>query len=166
MAIQMISTNGNIQYNVNEFVIDSPDELKSLPKKSVMGSFALVISTGEVYIKDGEGQWVLLGDGDSGGGGGSAGANGKSAYEIAVDNGFSGTEQEWLASLVGPSGETPYIGDNGNWFIGTEDTGVSATPTNSYNDLEDKPLLNGDTIQGEMEIPSIPLGTIDDLFDN
>jgi hypothetical protein len=29
---------------------------------------------------------------------------GKSAYDIAVDNGFEGTEQEWLASLKGPQG--------------------------------------------------------------
>ncbi len=29
---------------------------------------------------------------------------GKSAYEIAVENGFSGTEQEWLASLKGEKG--------------------------------------------------------------
>lgn len=29
------------------------------------------------------------------------GKNGKSAYEIAVDNGFEGTEEEWLASLKG-----------------------------------------------------------------
>lgn len=34
-------------------------------------------------------------------GGGGAGAPGKSAYEIAVENGFEGTEQEWLESLVG-----------------------------------------------------------------
>lgn len=27
------------------------------------------------------------------------GSNGKSAYEIALDNGFIGTEQEWLSSL-------------------------------------------------------------------
>lgn len=27
------------------------------------------------------------------------GVNGKSAYEIALDNGFVGTEQEWLDSL-------------------------------------------------------------------
>ena len=27
------------------------------------------------------------------------GVNGKSAYEIAVDNGFVGTEQEWLDGL-------------------------------------------------------------------
>lgn len=31
-------------------------------------------------------------------------ANGKSAYEIAVENGFEGTEEEWLASLQGPPG--------------------------------------------------------------
>ena len=49
----------------------------------------------------------------------------KSAYEIAVDNGFKGTEQEWLKSL---QGESPYIGENGNWFVGTLDTGVPATP--------------------------------------
>ena len=60
---------------------------------------------------------------------------GKSAYEVAVENGFSGTETEWLASLKGATGapgadgrdgedgKTPYVGDNGNWYIGTDDTG-------------------------------------------
>lgn len=37
---------------------------------------------------------------------GTNGTDGESAYQIAVDNGFEGTEQEWLASLVGPQGET------------------------------------------------------------
>ena len=55
----------------------------------------------------------------------TAGVNGKSAYEIAIDNGFQGTEQEWLQSLQGKS---PHIGENGNWFVGTLDTGVSPTP--------------------------------------
>ncbi len=32
------------------------------------------------------------------------GEDGKSAYQIAVDNGFEGTEQEWLASLHGEDG--------------------------------------------------------------
>lgn len=50
---------------------------------------------------------------------------GKSAYEIALDNGFSGSEQEWLESL---KGITPHIGDNNHWFIGDNDTGVAATP--------------------------------------
>ena len=50
---------------------------------------------------------------------------GKSAYEIALDNGFQGTEEEWLVSL---QGESPYIGENGHWFIGVVDTGVVAEP--------------------------------------
>ena len=33
-------------------------------------------------------------------------ASGKSAYEIAVDNGYPGTEQAWLASLKGDKGDT------------------------------------------------------------
>lgn len=37
---------------------------------------------------------------------GAAGANGKSAYELAQDNGFTGTLQEWLASLKGKDGKT------------------------------------------------------------
>jgi hypothetical protein len=42
-------------------------------------------------------------DGDDGAPGapGAPGANGLSAYEIAVANGFIGTEQEWLESLQG-----------------------------------------------------------------
>lgn len=35
----------------------------------------------------------------------SLGLAGKSAYEIACENGFAGTEQEWLASLVGKDGQ-------------------------------------------------------------
>ena len=35
---------------------------------------------------------------------GENGANGKSAYEIAVDNGFEGSKQEWLESLNGADG--------------------------------------------------------------
>lgn len=49
---------------------------------------------------------------------------GKSAYEIAVEEGFNGTVEEWLESLKG-DGKTPYIKD-GNWWIGETDTGVKA----------------------------------------
>ena len=53
-------------------------------------------------------------NGELGGGGGS-GTAGKSAYEIAVDNGFVGTETEWLESLNGKQGATftPYVSSNG-----------------------------------------------------
>ena len=51
-------------------------------------------------------------------GGGGSGAAGKSAYEIAVDNGFVGTETEWLESLKGAEGTngatfTPYVSSSG-----------------------------------------------------
>ena len=51
-------------------------------------------------------------------GGGGSGTAGKSAYEIAVDNGFVGTETEWLESLKGAKGTngatfTPYVSSSG-----------------------------------------------------
>ena len=39
------------------------------------------------------------------------GNNGLSAYELAVENGYRGTEEEWLASLKGTAGDK---GDDGN----------------------------------------------------
>lgn len=65
---------------------------------------------------------------------GTSGLNGKdglSAYEIAVITGATtaATEAEWLQSLkgtAGTDGQTPYVGTNGNWWIGTTDTGVTA----------------------------------------
>lgn len=79
---------------------------------------------------------VVPGTASSGGG-----ADGKSAYEIAVENGFEGDEKAWLASLKGDKGNTgpagadgkpgtdgkdgitPTVGSNGNWYLGTTDTG-------------------------------------------
>ena len=41
----------------------------------------------------------------------------KSAYEIAVDNGFSGTEEEWLESLKGTSDiEYTTVQEAEEWF--------------------------------------------------
>lgn len=44
---------------------------------------------------------------------GGTGIDGKSAYQIAIKHGFVGTEQEWLASLVGPKGEQGMQGEPG-----------------------------------------------------
>lgn len=41
------------------------------------------------------------------------GATGKSAYEVAVDNGFVGTESDWLLSLEGADGTNGTNGTNG-----------------------------------------------------
>ena len=37
------------------------------------------------------------------------GDEGKSAYEVAVDEGYSGTEEEWLESLKGDEGVSPTV---------------------------------------------------------
>lgn len=42
-----------------------------------------------------------------------AGEDGKSAYEIAVEHGYVGTEQDWLLSLRGPVGPQGPIGPQG-----------------------------------------------------
>ena len=39
-------------------------------------------------------------------------------YQLAVNSGYTGTYQEWLDSIKGEdgqNGETPHIGNNGNW---------------------------------------------------
>lgn len=46
-------------------------------------------------------------------GGGTNGAPGKSAYEVAVDQGYTGTVTQWLASLVGPAGPQGPAGPTG-----------------------------------------------------
>lgn len=42
------------------------------------------------------------------------GANGKSAYEVARESGFTGTKEEWLASLKGQKGDKGENGANGH----------------------------------------------------
>ena len=44
---------------------------------------------------------------------GDDGASGKSAYELAEENGYSGSESEWLASLKGAKGDKGEKGDQG-----------------------------------------------------
>lgn len=47
------------------------------------------------------------------GGVGSPGIDGKSAYELDVENGFQGDVQSWLDSLVGPTGANGATGPKG-----------------------------------------------------
>ena len=49
------------------------------------------------------------------------GPQGKSAYQVAVDNGFEGTVAEWLASLVCAPGKSAYQVAVDNGFEGTEE---------------------------------------------
>lgn len=58
--IKLMSTNGQIQYDHDEYIVDSVDDLKQIPKRVAMGSIALIIATGDVYMKDSSGEWVKL----------------------------------------------------------------------------------------------------------
>lgn len=51
---------------------------------------------------------------------GTIGLDGKSAYEIAVEQGFVGTESQWLDSLEGQAGKTAYESAVDGGFEGTE----------------------------------------------
>ena len=86
----------------------------------------------DVAFNDNQSLQEKYDNGELGGGGGS-GTAGKSAYEIAVDNGFIGTETEWLESLKGADGAdgvTPHIDSTTkNWHIGAVDTGILAEGT-------------------------------------
>ena len=55
---------------------------------------------------------------------GAPGADGLSAYEVAVANGFVGDESAWLASLVGAQGDAGAPGADALWnFLGAYDLG-------------------------------------------
>ena len=68
----------------------------------------------------------------------------KGIYSLAVEsNSFEGTYEEWLETVRGPQGipgevgldgndgKTPYIGENGNWWINNVDSGVFAGHNNT-----------------------------------
>lgn len=83
---------------------------------------------------------------------------GKSAYEVAQLEGYKGSQSEWVKSLKGIQGEpgfTPYIGDNGNWFINKVDLGVPARATQTYNDLQDKPQINNVELKNNLSLEDL-----------
>ena len=68
----------------------------------------------EVYTKEmADAKFALKNDGGGSGATGTSGADGASAFEIAVSNGFEGTQAEWLASLKGEKGDKGDKGDAG-----------------------------------------------------
>ena len=106
------------------------------------GQFVM-IDTGDVeneedsrlYLK-GDTEWKFISDLS-----GAQGIQGLSAYQVAVQHGFEGTEAEWLISLKGEKGETGPKGDKG-------DTGEKgATGERGPQGLQGERGLQG--IQGE-----------------
>ena len=70
---------------------------------------------------------------------GTKGEDGKSAYQIALDEGFEGSEAEWLASLKGTDGRNGIDGINGtNGKDGkTPVKGVDYFTTAEINEIEE-----------------------------
>ncbi|HDX0957096.1 TPA: YadA-like family protein [Stenotrophomonas maltophilia] len=56
---------------------------------------------------------------------GADGADGRSAYEVAVGNGYNGTEKEWLASLKGADGKDGVGGGSGSKTVAGKNIEVS-----------------------------------------
>lgn len=58
--VKIVRQNGETQYDIYEFVVDTPEDIKDLPTRVGMGSTCIVISTSEVYMKNSKGEWVKL----------------------------------------------------------------------------------------------------------
>ncbi|MEK9987873.1 MAG: hypothetical protein VW601_05295, partial [Aquiluna sp.] len=73
-----------------------------LPSSGEVGD-AYGDDNGDLWVYSDEGTWVNFGHVQ--GPAGENGADGKSAYASALDAGFVGSEEEWIASLKGDEGE-------------------------------------------------------------
>lgn len=87
------------------------------------------------------------------------GVDGKSAYEIAQEAGFEGTESEWLVSLIGPKGDQGEAGPEGEMGLqgpkGDQgETGPKGDPF-VYEDFTEEQLLSLKGPQGEKGEPGI-----------
>ncbi len=72
--VTLVSSSGKTRYNIKEYYLDTPDDLKELEsiKFDEAGSKAKVISTGETYIRNSQGQWIYqTATSGAGGGGGT-----------------------------------------------------------------------------------------------
>lgn len=79
---------------------------------------------------------------------GDTGAAGKSAYEIAVELGFTGTTGEWLDSLKGPKGDTGDAGEGGEITGYATESYVNNIIGDLGNKLEDRyePVATGENL--------------------
>lgn len=68
---------------------------------------------------------------------------GKSAYQIALDNGFVGTEEEWLDSLHGEDGEDGYTPQKGTDYFTEADIAEVAQQAAEFVDIEVDSELSG-----------------------
>lgn len=75
--------------------------------------------------------------------GGGTGVNGESAYEIAVANGFEGTEEEWLESLRGEDGAAGADGASVTVSSVSESTADGGSNVVTFSDGQTLTVKNG-----------------------
>ena len=86
---------------------------------------------------------------------GAKGADGKSAYEVAVSNGFVGNEAAWLASLKGEKGDKGDAGGSAGQAKASESARIPVTVTGST------ATMNIDFISPFAAIPTVNIAVED-----
>jgi len=67
--INLYKQDGETLYGVKEYILDSPNDVSDLPVDIRPGSTALVITTSDIYMLNGDKKWILMGGKDSSSGG-------------------------------------------------------------------------------------------------
>lgn len=66
--VNLYKQDGETLYGIKEFIVDSLEDIKELPKNVRVGSMALVIPTGGIYVFNGKKEWTPIGNSSAGGG--------------------------------------------------------------------------------------------------
>jgi hypothetical protein len=98
------ASEGSEIYEPDPPCLNNEFHIKSLKGEKGVKFFKL--EDGVLYFLDGSGNWNVIDQ-----------SGGKSAYELAVDNGYEGTEQEWLESLRGREVELRVNNYNVQWRL-------------------------------------------------
>lgn len=84
---------------------------------------------------------------------GTKGGDGKSAYQIAIDNGFVGNEAQWLASLKGDKGDK---GDASETKAGLDCAAIDALPERQWK--------KGTVVLAKQDGECVRLASLDSIF--
>lgn len=57
---KIISENGQVKKDIYEVVVDTIEDIQTLPEHFGVGSTVLVIADTTVYIKNNQGEWVMI----------------------------------------------------------------------------------------------------------
>lgn len=128
-----------------------------------MPVISVKLDTDGKYYWTVNGEWLLnsgnkipvtgeKGDKGDKGDNGTAGSDGLTPYIGDNGNWWIGTMDTGVKAQgnIGTDGQTPHIGDNGNWWIGTTDTGVKAQGDKGADAIAPQVRINADTNEWEI----------------